>query len=100
VSREAEQPNGAYGLIAEPATAVASRNAGHEGAGHPLSSWDLVYALDMAIACLISYWIITHLLSRCVDRPSDFLGGVWAVVATLFGFRGTRVGACRQESRA
>jgi uncharacterized membrane protein YccC len=45
----------------------------------------------MAIACLISYWIITHLLSRFVDKPSDFLGGMWAVVATLFVFRGTRV---------
>jgi uncharacterized membrane protein YgaE (UPF0421/DUF939 family) len=45
----------------------------------------------MAIACLISYWIMTHLLSRFVDKPSDFLGGMWAVVATLFVFRGTRV---------
>jgi uncharacterized membrane protein YccC len=91
VSRGAEQPNGAYGPIAEPATAVARPNAGHEGAGHALSSWDLVYAVDMAIACLISYWIITYLLSRFVDKPSDFLGGMWAVVATLFVFRGTRV---------
>jgi uncharacterized membrane protein YccC len=91
VSQEAEQPNGAYGPIAEPATAVARRNAGHEGAGRALSSWDLVYAVDMAIACLISYWIITYLLSRFVDKPSDFLGGMWAVVATLFVFRGTRV---------
>jgi hypothetical protein len=24
-----------------------------------LSSWDVVYALNMSIACAISYWIIT-----------------------------------------
>ena len=53
-----------------------------------LSSWDVVYALNMAIACLITYWIMTHTLSRFVDVPSDFLGGMWAVAATVFVFRG------------
>ncbi len=52
-----------------------------------LSLWDVVYALNMAIACLITYWIMTHTLSRFVDEPSDFLGGMWAVVATVFVFR-------------
>src|SRR3984885_11391401 len=56
-----------------------------------LSSWDVVYALNMAIACLISYWIMTNILSRFVDRPSDFLGGMWAVSATVFVFRESRV---------
>jgi len=45
----------------------------------------------MAIACLITYWIMTHTLSRFVDKPSDFLGGMWAVVATVFVFRETRL---------
>jgi uncharacterized membrane protein YgaE (UPF0421/DUF939 family) len=56
-----------------------------------LSSWDVVYALNMAIACLITYWVMTHILSRFVDGPSDFLGGMWAVVATVFVFRETRL---------
>ena len=56
-----------------------------------LSSWDVVYALNMAIACLITYWIMTHTLSRFVDVPSDFLGGMWAVAATVFVFRETRL---------
>jgi uncharacterized membrane protein YgaE (UPF0421/DUF939 family) len=56
-----------------------------------LSSWDVTYALNMGIACLITYWIMTHILSRFVDKPSDFLGGMWAVVATVFVFRETRV---------
>jgi len=55
-----------------------------------LSSWDVAYALNMAIACLITYWIMTHTLSRFVDESSDFLGGMWAVVATVFVFRETR----------
>ena len=58
-----------------------------------LSSWDVVYALNMAIACLITYWIMTHTLSRFVDESSDFLGGMWAVVATVFVFRETRLGS-------
>jgi uncharacterized membrane protein YccC len=56
-----------------------------------LSSWDVVYALNMAIACLITYWIMTHILSRFVDGSTDFLGGMWAVVATVFVFRETRL---------
>ena len=55
-----------------------------------LSAWDVVYALNMAVACLISYWIITHILARFVDAPSDFLGGMWAVAATVFVFRESR----------
>jgi peptidoglycan/LPS O-acetylase OafA/YrhL len=56
-----------------------------------LSSWDVVYALNMAIACLITYWIMTHTLSRFVDEFSDFLGGMWSVVATVMVFRETRL---------
>src|SRR6202166_2534020 len=56
-----------------------------------LSAWDVAYALNMAIACLITYWIMTHTLSRFVDESSDFLGGMWAVVATVFVFRETHL---------
>jgi uncharacterized membrane protein YccC len=56
-----------------------------------LSTWDFFYALDMALACLISYTIITHVLSPFVDKPDALLGGMWATVATVFVFRETRV---------
>jgi uncharacterized membrane protein YgaE (UPF0421/DUF939 family) len=56
-----------------------------------LSAWDVAYALNMAVACLIAYWIMTHVLSRFVGGPSDFLGGMWAVVAAVFVFRETRL---------
>ena len=56
-----------------------------------LSLWDVAYAVNMAIACLITYWIITHSLSRFVDGPSDLLGGMWAVAATVFVYRETHL---------
>jgi uncharacterized membrane protein YccC len=56
-----------------------------------ISLWAFVYAVDMAIACFVAYWIMTYGLSRFVDKPSDFLGGMWAVVATIFVFRETRL---------
>jgi hypothetical protein len=55
-----------------------------------LSSWDFAYALDMALACLISHRISTYVLSWLVNEPSDLLGGMWAVIATVFVFRDTR----------
>jgi len=50
----------------------------------------MIYALEMTIACAISYWITTSGLTTFVDKSSDFLGGMWAVVATVFVFRDTR----------
>jgi uncharacterized membrane protein YgaE (UPF0421/DUF939 family) len=71
---------------------VLSRNEIIPEVNNPkLSSWDVVYALNMAIACLITYWIMAHTLSRFVDESSDFLGEMWAVVATVFVFRETRL---------
>jgi uncharacterized membrane protein YccC len=47
----------------------------------------------MAIACALSYAIITQLLVRFVDQPTNLLGGMWAVVATVFVFRKSRASA-------
>jgi uncharacterized membrane protein YccC len=58
-----------------------------------LSPGDIIYALEMAIACAISYWIITYGLAPFVDRASDLLGGMWAAVATVFVFRDTHAGS-------
>ena len=35
-----------------------------------LSAWDVAYAIDMAIACLITYWVMIFLLPRLVGWPS------------------------------
>src|ERR1700722_798984 len=55
-----------------------------------LSPWDVVYAVSMAIACLIAYWLMTFGLARLVDAPTDYLGGMWAAIAAVFVFRETR----------
>jgi uncharacterized membrane protein YccC len=55
-----------------------------------LAPRDLVYAVAMAVACLIAYVIATHGLHPLVARDNDLLGGMWAVVATIFVFRETR----------
>jgi uncharacterized membrane protein YccC len=48
--------------------------------------------------CGLSYWLITHLLAGVfsVSRDDDLLGGMWAVVATVFVFRNS----CQQSVRA
>src|SRR5262245_19565972 len=35
-----------------------------------LSAWDVAYAIDMAIACLITYWVMIFLLPRLVGWHS------------------------------
>jgi len=55
-----------------------------------ISLWDVAYAIDMGIACLIAYAIATRGLSPFVGRDDVLLGGMWAAVATVFVFRDTR----------
>ena len=43
------------------------------------SAWDVAYALDMSVACGISYWVITHAGISILD--------MWAAVSTVFVFR-------------
>jgi len=40
----------------------------------------------LAISCAVSSWLITHILAGAysVSRGDDLLGGMWAVVATIF----------------
>ena len=47
------------------------------------------HGVVLAICCLISYWIITEVLvaARFIPRDDELLGGMWAVIATIFVFR-------------
>jgi uncharacterized membrane protein YccC len=52
---------------------------------------DFVYALELTFACLAAFWIVTGILRPFVENTADnLLGGMWAVVATVFVFRDTR----------
>jgi uncharacterized membrane protein YccC len=48
-----------------------------------------VECVVLGVACLVTYWLATHLLSRVhsVGRDDDLLGGMWAVLATIFLMR-------------
>jgi hypothetical protein len=45
----------------------------------------------LGVACLISYLLITYILGRAyfVSRDEELLGGMWAVIATVFVYRHT-----------
>ena len=47
--------------------------------------------VGLAAASLISYALITHILTRVysVSREDDLVGGMWVVVATVFVYRET-----------
>jgi uncharacterized membrane protein YgaE (UPF0421/DUF939 family) len=55
-----------------------------------LSVWDVAYAVDMAIACLITYGVMVFLLPRWVGWPSTSVGVLWAVISTVFVYKDSR----------
>jgi hypothetical protein len=58
-----------------------------------LTTWEILHSVDMAIACAISYTVTTLLLIRFVDEPTELLGALFAVIATVFVFRESRAGS-------
>jgi uncharacterized membrane protein YccC len=67
-------------------------NASRSGAvAQRFSLQDIAYSLELTLACLTTFWIITGILRPLVESASDNLfGGMWAVVATVLVFRNTR----------
>src|ERR1700720_84253 len=56
-----------------------------------LSLQDIAYSLELFLACLTTFWIIAGILRPLVESASDnLLGGMWAVVATVFVFKNNR----------
>lgn len=55
----------------------------------------ILHSLALAIACLVTYWLTVHGLGRIhsVSAADDALGGIWAVIATVFVFRTTYDGS-------
>jgi uncharacterized membrane protein YgaE (UPF0421/DUF939 family) len=54
-----------------------------------LSVWDITYAVDMAIACLITYAVMAFLLPRW-GWPTTSVGELWAVISTVFVYKDSR----------
>ena len=55
----------------------------------PQVGTDVAECVVLAVACLITYWLVTSALSRVysLSRDDDLLGGMWAVLATIFVLR-------------
>lgn len=49
----------------------------------------VVHGVMLSILCVITYWLVTHMLAHMfsASRDDDLLGGMWAVVATVFVYR-------------
>jgi uncharacterized membrane protein YccC len=54
------------------------------------STWDVAYAVNMAIACLITYWVVAFFMPHLAGRPSTSIGTLWAVISTVFVYKDTR----------
>ena len=59
---------------------------------HPVSVHTgevVIRAVVLAISCVISYWLITHILANTysISRDDNLLGGMWSVAATIFVYR-------------
>jgi len=77
----------APGPVAQPAPQRSSRAGGRPS--WPQARNAVVECVVLAVACLITYWLARNLLSRVysVSRDDDVLGGLWAVIATIFVLR-------------
>ena len=53
----------------------------------------VVHGFALSILCVISFEVITHLLAHIysISRDDNLLGGMWAVVATIFVYRCSHV---------
>ena len=69
--------------------AIHEQDGKRTNSGLPRLGRAIAVATLLAISCLVSYWIVTNILSReySVSRDNELLGGMWAAIATIFVFR-------------
>jgi Fusaric acid resistance protein-like len=77
----------APGPEAPPAPQRSMRPSGRPS--WPQARTAVVECVVLAVACLITYELVTSALSRVysLSRDDDLLGGMWAVLATIFVLR-------------
>lgn len=51
----------------------------------------VVHGATLGFSCLITFWLVTHVLGHVhsLSKEDDQLGGMWAVIATIFVYRET-----------
>ena len=77
----------ASGPVAQSAPERSTRRSGRPS--WPQARAAVVECAVLAVACLITWWLVTSALSRVysLSRDDDLLGGMWAVLATIFVLR-------------
>jgi uncharacterized membrane protein YccC len=70
---------------------IAPARPGAELARHRSFAAAAGHSVGLAIASLITYLLVTHVLApiHSISKASDLLGGMWAVIATLFVYHET-----------
>jgi hypothetical protein len=77
------------GSRSKAVTPTAEQNSNNTGRETSLTAKAVSHGVLLSICCLLSYKIIVDFLvfTRFVPRDDELLGGMWAVVATIFVFR-------------
>jgi hypothetical protein len=73
--------------VAQPVPERSRRGSGRRS--WPQARGSVVECVVLTVACLVTYWLVTSALSRVysLSRDDDLLGGMWAVLATIFVLR-------------
>jgi multisubunit Na+/H+ antiporter MnhB subunit len=73
--------------LAQPAPERSTRPS--RRLSRPQARSAVVECVLLAVACLITFWLVRSALSRVYSssRDDDLLGGMWAVLATIFVLR-------------
>ena len=68
---------------------IATRNLGAGRAKHPTFAAAAGHSIGLGAASLVTYLLVTKVLApiHSTSRASDLIGGLWAVIATLFVYR-------------
>lgn len=71
---------------------IAQAKLGAGIAKHRIVAAAAGHSVGLAISSLITYLLVTHVLApiHSISKASDLLGGMWAVIATLFVYRESR----------
>jgi uncharacterized membrane protein YccC len=56
-------------------------------------AWHILYAVGMAVACLVAYWIAVYAFASGFPKSSETIGAMWAAIAAAFVFRDSRAQA-------
>lgn len=90
LQQQSDEPNRVLPTHPSNTTSQFSRRVSGMIQMERLSKADVVYTLALTIASLIAYVITYSILEPFVNRPNDFLGGMWATITTIFVFREAR----------